>query len=162
MTTTTRAMMTMAAALRLTKGLLRNHLTSVSQCKAVEESEVARKYCEMACHKECADHNQQHSAGHFYCVQMPPESSVKREEAIDSQGGQQKRHSQPKRVDGQQHNAFRHCLLGCCDGEDGGQNRTNARSPTKGKCEADDERSPRSLAGACRVHPLIRIERTDL
>jgi hypothetical protein len=49
MTATTSAIMTIAAELRFTaKYPQENHLISASQCKAVQEAQVARKYSEVA------------------------------------------------------------------------------------------------------------------
>src|ERR1700722_10378157 len=81
-------------------------------------------------------------------MQVAPEFLVKTQELVDSDRGEKKRNRKPRGINCQQKNAARNRLRVRSQDQDGGENRSDARRPAKGKRKAQKE-----TAGNARKRP---------
>src|SRR5260370_40494487 len=71
------------------------------------------------------------------CVQITAEALIKCQELADAESRQQKWDSEPRRIGREQQNPTGHGAARGSEGEDGRQNRANARRPPK--CKRNDK-----------------------
>src|SRR4029077_19230263 len=100
---------------------------------------------------------------------MLSKALIEAQEAADAEGGEEKRHGEPRGVDGQEENAAGNGLAGGGQGEHGGEDRADAGSPSEGESETEKEAAPHAglRAGGAQADVAIepaghgRAEETD-
>src|SRR5271170_8321580 len=106
---------------------------STSQRKPVQERKPIRNQSKAADNKQYSKPDHQGARRHFQRMHMRAEAAVKLQKALHQKRSQQKRHSESERIDREQKDPFYQRVLFSGDGEDCGQDRAQARSPTEGE-----------------------------
>src|ERR1700687_575694 len=100
-----------------------------------------RDLCELLGEQEHAHADNQHAAHSLNSEHMRSYAAYDAERTIDGQTGQKERHTQSKRVDNQQRDAFSNRLLLRGQAEQACQKGPNARGPTCTERKSEHERT---------------------
>src|SRR5262245_56764691 len=114
------------------------------QRESIQKREPTGKTRETARQNEHANSDDQCAAENFNGMEMFFEASVEGKEMFKSDACEKKRNAKTSGVDGQQEHALRHGFLGAGDRHDGGQNRADARRPTKSEGQSQNQGSDES------------------
>src|SRR6185437_691113 len=100
---------------------------------------MLRKQRQFIEENQAADGKQKHSAENLHRVKVFSETLVKFQKASDAHCREQKWNRQSRRIERQQQNALADGVLGSRKREHAGEDRTDARRPSEGKGEAQQE-----------------------
>ena len=93
---------------------------------------------------------------------MRAEAAIEFQEALHQERRQQKRDGQTERINAEQQNPFYQRVLFAGEGQDRGQDGAEARRPTEGEGEADDECAKRRTAALHAMQSRVGVKRFDL
>src|SRR5579864_1842055 len=92
-------------------------------------------------------------------MEIFPEALVESHELADAKRGQQKRNGEASGVNGEEKDAASDMITGGSDGKNGGENRADARRPSKSEGEAEQKTAPNAgLLNVVIVKPNVAIE----
>jgi len=127
------------------------------QDSVVQETELAREPRQPVDKNQAANEKQERAAEEFDGVEMLSEALVKTEKLADAECGEKEGNGEAGRIDGKKKDAACDGVTGSGKGEDAGEDRANAGSPTESEGKAEKKAAPEAglLPGIAEMNVAI-------
>jgi len=127
------------------------------QDQAVKKAELSREPRQLIEKDQTAYEEKQRPTKEFDGVEMFSEALVETQKLANAESGEQKRHGEPGGIDSEEQHAAGDGVAGSGEGQDGCEDRADARRPAESECEAEKEAAPSAglRAGAAEMHVAV-------